>query len=112
MTDELDPATDVQVEIDGAYLRGKIRLQVKRSNPDLLEDPDFPRRLDQKVQSRILVSKDRKSYAVLDTNGTPMPGAGGIALQRLADELVREFEAELGPSMETIMAAKRSEYLI
>jgi hypothetical protein len=109
MSDEMDVSPEAPPAIDLAYLRAKTRLEVKRSSPDLLEDPDFASRLEQKLQSRVLVSKDKRSFAVLDQNGTPMPGAGGVALQRLAAELVRELEAERGPSVEALMEAKRAD---
>jgi hypothetical protein len=71
----------------------------------ILDDPDYVPRRDQKRQSRVLISKDRKSYAVLSPTGAPMPGSM-VQLQRLAAELVHELEAERGPTMEQIKAVK------
>lgn len=95
-------------EIDASYLNAKFDLAAERISPNILRDPDYRHRRDELRQSRVLVSKDRKSFAVLSPTGSPMPGSG-LALQRLAGELVAELEAAHGPSTETIMQEKRND---
>ena len=108
MTDEHEFSPPFQPELDATYFTAKFNLFARRLNPDILDDPDYPSRRDQKRQSRVLVSKDRKSYAVLSPTGAPMPGSM-LALQRLAAELVSELESEKGPDLETIKAEKRND---
>jgi hypothetical protein len=107
MTDELESSPATQQEIDVTWLNGKINVFAKRISPDIMEDPDYVTRRDEKRHSKILVTKDKKSFAVLSPSGVPMPGSAA-ALQRLAAELVNELEAERGPTLEAIMEAKRS----
>ena len=107
MSDEQDTPAG-RPEIDASYLNAKFDLAAKRISPDILTDPDYIARRDLMRHSRILVSKDRKSFAVLSPSGAPMPGSG-VALQRLAGELVAELEAAHGPSTESIMQEKRND---
>ncbi len=58
------------------------------------------------LASCILISKDQRSYIVLDPNGTAYPGSPHYGLAKLTAELIAEVEAERGPMDDEYRAAR------